>query len=216
MTAEKKVSYTTTNTYDTLNTFSPKTKNVWLVFHGMGYLSRYFIHHFAQLDAAKNFIVAPQAPSKYYQGESFKHVGASWLTRENTVLETENVLAYVDQVFKTEKIDSAPNLIVLGYSQGVSIATRWLSSRKIKCNHLVLHSGGIPKELTKASFKYMPSSTVVTYLYGSKDQYINEARITEEKIKGDDLFGKRLQIEVFNGVHEVNKEFLLQLSNADN
>ena len=56
MTAEKKVSYTTTNTYDTLNTFSPKTKNVWLVFHGMGYLSRYFIHHFAQLDAAKNFI----------------------------------------------------------------------------------------------------------------------------------------------------------------
>lgn len=216
MTAEKKVSYTTTNTYDTLNTFSPKTKNVWLVFHGMGYLSRYFIHHFAQLDDTENFIIAPQAPSKYYQGKNFKHVGASWLTRENTVLETENVLAYVDQVFKTEKIDSAPNLIVLGYSQGVSIATRWLSSRKIKCNHLVLHSGGIPKELTKASFKYMPSSTVVTYLYGSKDQYINEARITEEKIKGDDLFGKRLQIEVFNGVHEVNKEFLLQLSNAEN
>ena len=216
MTAEKKVSYTTTNTYDTLNTFSPKTKNVWLVFHGMGYLSRYFIHHFAQLDDTENFIIAPQAPSKYYQGKNFKHVGASWLTRENTVLETENVLAYVDQVFKTEKIDSAPNLIVLGYSQGVSIATRWLSSRKIKCNHLVLHSGGIPKELTKASFKYMPSSTVVTYLYGSKDQYINEARITEEKIKGEDLFGKRLQIEVFNGVHEVNKEFLLQLSNADN
>ena len=116
MTAEKKVSYTTTNTYDTLNTFSPKTKNVWLVFHGMGYLSRYFIHHFAQLDAAKNFIVAPQAPSKYYQGKNFKHVGASWLTRENTVLETENVLAYVDQVFKTEK----------------NISYKWVSLKELK------------------------------------------------------------------------------------
>ncbi len=94
MTIEKQVSYTNTNTYHTLNKYTSKTKNVWLVFHGMGYLSRYFIQYFSQLDATENFIVAPQAPSKYYQGKNFKHVGASWLTRENTLLETENVLAY--------------------------------------------------------------------------------------------------------------------------
>lgn len=34
---EKKVKYTTTNTYETLNTLTNKTKNVWIVFHGIGY-----------------------------------------------------------------------------------------------------------------------------------------------------------------------------------
>jgi predicted esterase len=212
---EKQVSYRSTNTYHTLNKYTSKTKNVWMVFHGMGYLSRYFIQYFSQLDATKNFIVAPQAPSKYYQGKNFRHVGASWLTKENTLLETENVLTYIDQVFETEKISQASNLIVLGYSQGVSIATRWLASRKINCDHLVLHSGGIPKELTQESFAYMSVITPVTYLYGANDQYIDEARITEEELKGKNLFGKRLNIQVFEGIHEVNKEFLLELSKID-
>ena len=212
MAIEKQVSYTNTNTYHTLNKYTHKTKNVWFVFHGMGYLSRYFIKYFSKLNADENFIVAPQAPSKYYQGENFRHVGASWLTRENTGLETENVLAYVDEIFETEKIAKASKLIVLGYSQGVSIATRWLASRKINCHHLVLHSGGIPKELVAEDFKYMSLNTVVTYLYGTNDQYITEARITEEELKGNNLFGKRLEIRVFKGIHEVNREYLLNLS----
>jgi predicted esterase len=212
MSIENQVSYNHTNTYNTLNEYTSKTKNVWMVFHGMGYLSRYFIKYFSQLDATENFIVAPQAPSKYYQSSNFKHVGASWLTKENTLIETENVLAYIDQVFKTEKISEVSNLIVLGYSQGVSIATRWLASRKINCEHLVLHSGGIPKELTKEDFKYMPTNTIVTFLYGTNDKYINEARINEEELKGNNLFGERLNIQIFEGVHEVNKEFLLELS----
>ncbi|MGK0428285.1 MAG: putative esterase [Ulvibacter sp.] len=212
MSIENQVSYNHTNTYNTLNEYTSKTKNVWMVFHGMGYLSRYFIKYFSQLDATENFIVAPQAPSKYYQSSNFKHVGASWLTKENTLIETENVLTYIDQVFKTEKISEVSNLIVLGYSQGVSIATRWLASRKINCEHLVLHSGGIPKELTKEDFKYMPTNTIVTFLYGTNDKYINEARINEEELKGNNLFGERLNIQIFEGVHEVNKEFLLELS----
>ena len=67
-------------------------------------------------------------------------------------------------------------------------------------------------ELTKESFEYMSAVTPVTYLYGANDQYINEARITEEALKGNNLFGKRLNIRVFDGIHEVNKEFLLELS----
>ena len=58
----------------------------------------------------------------------------------------------------------------------------------------------------------MDKSTEVTYLYGDKDQYITEARKTEEELKGSQLFEKRLRIEVFNGVHEVNKDFIYRLS----
>lgn len=208
---ELSVSYTHTNTYSTLNTFTQKTKNVWFVFHGMGYLSKYFINYFKDLDPTENYIIAPQASSKYYQDKKFKYVGASWLTKENTELEKENVLRYIDQVWKTESAqwkDQKANIILMGYSQGVSIVTRWAASRKVECAHLLLHSGAIPKELKPKDFEYLSPNTPVTYLYGDKDEYINEARKTEQQLKGSELFGDRLIIEAFDGIHEVNTSFL--------
>jgi predicted esterase len=212
MSTEKQVFYTAQNTYDTLNKFTDKTKNIWMVFHGMGYLSRYFIDYFSELNSDENYIIAPQAPSKYYQDKAFKRVGASWLTRENTIAETENILNYVDAVYKNEMSTNSPNLIVLGYSQGVSIATRWVSSRKIQCSKLILHSGGIPKELQPKDFEFLKPSVEVIYLYGNKDPYITEARKTEEHLKGSKLFKSQLNIEVFDGVHEVRRDFLLKFS----
>ena len=212
MSKEKDVTYTSKNTYSTLNTLTKNTKNVWIVFHGLGYLSKYFINYFSELNPEENYIIAPQAPSKYYQDRKFKHVGASWLTRENTVLETQNVLNYIDAVFEKEVSDTPKNLIVLGYSQGVSIAARWVAQRKIQCDKLILHSGGIPKELKPEDFEFLNPSTEVVYLYGNKDQYITEALKTDEQLKGSQLFKDRLKTEVFDGIHEVNKEFILKIS----
>ena len=212
MSIQKEVTYTTTNTYHTLNELTEKTKNVWMVFHGMGYLSKYFINYFSELNAEENFIIAPQAPSKYYQGNDFKHVGASWLTRENTQLETQNILKYIDAIYEKELAETTANLIVMGYSQGVSIATRWVASRKVQCDKLILHSGGIPNELQPNDYEFLKTDAEVIYLYGNKDQYITEARETEEKLKGTKLFQDRLNIEVFDGIHEVNRELLLKHS----
>ncbi|HBY66844.1 MAG TPA: hypothetical protein DEG69_03130 [Flavobacteriaceae bacterium] len=105
-----------------------------------------------------------------------------------------------------------PNFIAMGYSQGVSIATRWLSSRMIQCDYLLLHSGGIPIELKPEDFSFLKLDTTVTYLYGNKDPYITEARKTEEQLKGSSLFGDRLQVSVFEGIHEVNTSFLQQIA----
>ncbi|MEM7084618.1 MAG: esterase [Bacteroidota bacterium] len=212
MNSEKRVSYTTQNTYSTFGHYSSKTKNIWLVFHGMGHLSRYFMWHFNSLNPEENYVIAPQAPSKYYQGTDYKHVGASWLTREDTVEETKNVLQYVDAVWKAEKPTSMTRLIVVGYSQGVSIATRWLASRKMVCDHLVLHSGGIPNELRETDFQYLPQTAKVTFLYGNEDPYITPERLKEETKKGRFLFGDRLNITVFNGAHEVHRPFFAELS----
>lgn len=209
---EKKVSYKTTNTYVTKNEYTNKTKNVWLVFHGLGFLSKYFLRYFETLDTKKNYIICPQAPSKFYLGDKFKHVGACWLTKENTKLETENVLRYVDEVFEAEKLDPKTNLIVMGYSQGVSIATRWLASRKIQCKKLILHSGGIPVELEPKDFSYLHPDTAVTYLYGNNDEYITEAKKTAETLKGSKLFGDKIDTQVFEGIHEVHIPSLLQFA----
>ena len=66
---EKEIFYSTKKPYSTLNTLTKNTKNVWLVCHGMGYLSKYFINYFKGLNAEDNYIIAPQAPSLYSSEE---------------------------------------------------------------------------------------------------------------------------------------------------
>lgn len=213
MTTEKDVSYLTTKSYSTLNTLTKNTKTVWFVCHGMGYLSRYFIKYFKGLNADENYIIAPQAPSKYYQQPKM-YVGANWLTKDNTLAETDNIMRYFDAVFTAENLPiKNTDFIVFGYSQGVSVAMRYLAKRQLQCNQLVLHSGGIPKELTPKDFEYLNEISVSTgmkvkLIYGIQDEYLDDNRIQYERQRAQDLFGNRLEIIPFDGKHIVNVEFI--------
>lgn len=211
MSREKQVSYQITNTYSVLNRFTEKTKNVWLVCHGIGYLSRYFIRHFNHLDVDENYIIAPQAQSKYYLKSDYRHVGASWLTRENLEAEIDNVLNYLDEVFIEENLAEVPNLIVLGYSQGVSVATRYLAQRKINCAQLILHSGKVPAELTAKDFAFL-KDTKVTYLYGTQDEYLKKGIIEVEETRLKSLFPYNFEIQTYDGGHEFNTDIIEKLS----
>lgn len=203
---QKEIFFTTKKIYSTLNTLTEKTKHIWFVCHGMGYLSKYFIRYFNQLNTEEHYIIAPQAPSLYYQGKDFKHVGASWLTKENTSLETENIFNYFDAILEAENIPNNANLIVLGYSQGVSVAARYIAKRQLQCNHLVLHSGGIPKELSPEDFTFLKAK--VSLVYGTEDEYINKERATYETNRAEALFGENLEIIPFDGKHVVNVDFI--------
>lgn len=207
--SETEIYYTINNSYSTLNKLTKDTKNVWFVCHGMGYLSRYFIQYFKGLNPEENYIIAPQAQSKYYQAPKFKHVGASWLTKENTLVETENVMTYFDTIFENESIPKDKNLIVLGYSQGVSVSLRYLAKRKLQCSQLILHSGGIPMELTPKDFEYL--NTKATLIYGTQDEFLNEERIVYETERAQSLFSTNLNVLPFDGKHVVNVELINNL-----
>lgn len=207
---EKEITYKTSSSYSTLNELTERTKTVWFVCHGMGYLSRYFLKYFKGLNTDENYIIAPQAPSKYYIQPKM-HVGANWLTRDDTGTGMLNILNYFDSVFEAEKIPKDINLIVLGYSQGVSVAMRYLAQRQLQCNQLVLHSGGIPKELTANDFKYLSKDTKVKLIYGTEDEYLDEARILIETERTKELFGNLVTILPFEGKHVVNVDYINHL-----
>jgi len=204
---EKEITYTSSNSYSTLNTLTEQTKTVWFVCHGMGYLSHYFLRYFKNLNLEENYVIAPQAPSKYYI-QPRMHVGANWLTKNNTESGTENIINYFDAVLEAEKIPKDANLIVFGYSQGVSVAMRYLAKRKLQCSQLVLHSGGIPKELTAEDFEYLSKDTKVKLIYGTEDEYLDEKRIQLESERAADLFGKRVSFMPFEGKHVVNVDYI--------
>jgi len=209
---EKTVTYSTENTYLTKNELTPKTKNVWLIFHGIGYLSRYFVKYFEGLDMEENYLIVPQAPSKYYLKNEYKYVGASWLTKENTAMEVKNVLNYIDAVLEAEHIPEKVNFMVFGFSQGGSIATRWLAGKKVRCKLLVLYAGGIPNELTASDFDFLDyDSTEVKIIYGDQDEFLTPERLKGEKVKIDELFQGQAEIITFKGGHEVKPEIIAKL-----
>ncbi len=203
MSSEKSVSYQIKNSYSTLYEFTPKTKNVWLVFHGIGYLSRYFLKYFRHLDENENYIIAPQAQSKYYLNGEYRHVGASWLTRENLEEGIENMLNYLDAVFEAENLSEVENLSILGYSQGVSVATRFVARRKIRCKNLIMHSGKVPEELKAEDFTFL-KETNFSFIYGSEDEYLNSGIVKVEEERLRKLFPNNLKILTFKGGHEVS------------
>ncbi len=202
-TEEKFLSIETTHPYETLNQWTPKTRRVWLVFHGIGYLSRYFLRHFRHLDPEENYIIAPQAPSLYYLDQTYTHIGASWLTRENTSLHMENLLHLLDALYEREKLEDAPSLVLMGYSQGVSVLSRWVAARKLQCNRLVFYAGRIPEQLSAADFEHLSVETPVEFFIGDQDPFVSEA--DREKLKGqmEVLFGDRLKIKEYSGGHKL-------------
>jgi predicted esterase len=209
---QKEVTYEATNTYLSLNALTTSTKNVWMAFHGIGYLSRYFIGHFKILNPDENYIIAPQAPSKYYLNGQYKHVGASWLTRENTEAEVSNVLRYVNEVFMAEAVPPTCKLMVFGFSQGVSIATRWVARNKINCSQIVLYAGGLPGELQPENFEFLSETSLVRMVVGDQDKFLDKDKLKTERERAISLFGSRVVFKTFSGGHEIKDSLIKEFS----
>ncbi|MGB5189705.1 alpha/beta hydrolase [Robiginitalea sp.] len=200
---EKFLSIQASHPYETLNQWTPDTKRVWVVFHGIGYLSRYFLRHFHHLDPRENYIIAPQAPALYYLDQTYTHIGASWLTRENTRLYMDNLLQLLDELWNSEKIHTAPSLVLMGYSQGVSVLCRWIVARKLKCERLLLYAGRVPEELNAEDFEHLAPQTKVDFFLGDKDPFVTSELRAGLKDRMELLFGDRLEVNEFSGGHTV-------------
>ena len=209
---EKRIQYISSNTYATLNTLQESTHTIWIVFHGIGYLSRFFLNYFSDLPADEHFIIAPQAPSKYYLNNEYKHVGASWLTRERTLEELQNVLAYVDAVMADQSLPVRCKVNILGYSQGASIALRWLCHSQHRCDRLILYAGGIPHEITAEEVDFLSRSTGIYIVYGKHDEFLTVARMAQEEKKIQMLFGDKAQRVSFDGGHEVRPDVIARFA----
>lgn len=191
----KTVSYQHTNTYETLFKLTEKTENIWVCFHGLGYLSTYFKRYFESLDPVKNYVLVLQAPSKSYLGKDFKHVGACWLTKVDTAQEMDNNLNYINKVLINENLIGNPRLIIFGYSQGVSIAMRFLKNYSHSVKALIMHSGSIPQELdVNDGLHFTTHCEKMIHIAGTKDEYSSDVIAKREEEKIELLFGTECEL----------------------
>lgn len=215
---ELQVSFNISARYFKLGEISLQTKAVWFVLHGYGHLAKYFLKKFEPMKNHGVCVIAPEGLSRFYLEDvntrnqtGNNRVGATWMTRENRLMDIENYISYLNTVYKTE-LDSHPNISVtiLGFSQGAATASRWAVQGSNRYDSLILWSGIFPNDMDFEKSKEILKTKKVVQVYGSKDPFLTDARIGEMNGLAEKL-GITTAPIVFEGGHEIHEGTLLQL-----
>jgi predicted esterase len=202
---EHHLSVPRTARYYTLGEPGPAVRQVWVVCHGYGQLAGRFVRHFEPIADASRLIVAPEGLSRFYLDSGMhERVGATWMTREDRLADIEDYLRYLDALHAAvfNAIDRASvQLTVLGFSQGVATAARWVA-RGRRTERLVAWGGVLPPELDLSGLHDVFAHTRLTTVYGKTDDYITPKIAAQEEGK---LRAAKIPFDVrtFDGGHEV-------------
>jgi len=208
------ISFEFSSSYITYNKLTDKTENIWIVFHGYGQLSKYFIRRFDVLEGDKNYIIAPQGLSKFYVDEDFKNVGASWLTKEDKESDLLNQQKYLIKLMDElkSKIDfSKIKINLFGFSQGVSALTRLLINYNMKIDNIIIWAGWVPDEFFNIN-KNVLKDTNLFFVVGNKDKYYNNPIIKGYIEKFKKTLNKEIDYFVFDGGHIVDRKVLKKIN----
>jgi predicted esterase len=204
--------------YFKLGEITEHTSHIWFVLHGYGQLAQFFIRKFNKLENSNCCVIAPEGLSRFYQSEisyngtrSSDKVGATWMTKENRLMDIENYIHYLNKIYHTEipKTSSA-KVSILGFSQGAATASRWVMSNTIRFDRLILWAGAFPPDMDFAKGREILKSKEIIEAYGANDPFINPDRLKELQLLNDQL-KIRPRIIRFDGKHEIDEPTLLTL-----
>ncbi|HEX8426054.1 phospholipase [Hymenobacter sp.] len=208
---------TRTARYFQLGEVSAATRQVWFVCHGYGQLAAYFIRHFAALSAADPtlVVVAPEGLSRFYlQGPNNGQgrIGATWMTREDRLIEIEDYVGYLNQLADTllTQVPSEVRVTVLGFSQGAATVSRWLARAHFRPARLVLWAGAFPPDMEFTVATQLMRNLPVTLVCGDEDEFIKPAGVEKQR---EFLWSLGVEPEVvhFVGKHTLDANVLQQL-----
>ena len=184
----------------TLGELNEKTKNIWIVLHGYAQLAKEFIQPFESINNGENFIIAPEALNHFYAKGFSGRPAATWMTSEDRDNEINDYVLYLDNLFVHLNLNQAKSrIILLGFSQGVATASRWIHATQNPIDHFVIYAGEMGKELLSPISEKIKSTTL-TYITGKNDPLIS----SENHIQIYQLM-KSLNASIieFDGGHEV-------------
>jgi predicted esterase len=173
---------------------SAGVRELWYVLHGYGQLAAPFIDDFRAIDDGARLIVAPEALSRFYEGDVVTrlhknaNVGASWMTREDRESEISDYVAYLDTVHRAllprlSVRDDAPAVTVLGFSQGGAAAVRWVAAGNVRPKRLIVWGSEIPPEIDLADPGLPLRKTETSLVIGSTDIFATPKIVEKERAR---------------------------------
>lgn len=171
------------------DTGTPPTE-VWIALHGYGQLAGRFVRHLRPIAAPARLVVAPEALNRFYvpgtggtRNHAAARVGATWMTREDREREIADQRGYLDAVLADVLARwpgaPRPRLVVLGFSQGVATAVRWMARDGVRADRLVAWGGTLPAELDAATVAVHLAGRG-TFVSGRADELLPPAGVEAE------------------------------------
>jgi predicted esterase len=210
---EHHISVTKTARYWTLG--HKDAPEVWFVLHGYKQLARRFLRRFTPIDEPGRLIVAPEALSRFYiSAEPGRHgpasvVGATWMTREDRLVEIEDYVDYLDTLADSYRADER-SVTVLGFSQGVATATRWVVHGRVRPTRLLLWGDYTPPDLALGLAGAALEGVDVALVRGDDDPGIDETLAAQEaeRLRGAGIAYRTIN---YGGGHDIDAETLRSL-----
>ena len=127
-------------------------------------------------------------------------VGATWMTRQDREADIADYVDYLDAVWR--EAGGASRVTVLGFSQGVATAARWIAMGKSRIDRFVAWAGQIPPDVDPSAFTKL--SEGITIVTGSSDEL--SSWIAEGDNKGRlEAVGIKPEVLTFDGGHRMDR-----------
>ena len=213
---KKQISISKTGKYSQIGKCSKKINNVWIVLHGYGMLSEYFVKKFECIINETTLVIAPEATNRFYLANNYTRVGASWMTKLDREQEISDNILFLDKLFSIIKKDIGHDnfkLNTLGFSQGGPALVRWLMSNKLNTNSLILWGSDIPKDSLVTENKSRWNSIKLKIVIGKNDEYINEEK-KQEFVGVVKSYGLKYDLIEYEGSHKIIEEELKKIANS--
>lgn len=197
-----------------------RAAEAWVVLHGYGQLAARFIGKFAGIAVHERVIVAPEALNRFYfelpriggPPAAERRVGAAWMTREDREAEIADYVAYLDRMLPSVAPE-ARAVTVLGFSQGVATALRWVALGSTPVQRLILWAGASPPDLDLHRLAERLAGVRVHVVMGERDP-IGVGGELEKQLDALEQVGIQSEITQFEGGHTLDAAVLARLASA--
>jgi predicted esterase len=189
----------------------------WYVLHGYRQLAERFLRRFHSVCGGGREVVAPEGLNRFYIGaDRGRHgagavVGASWMTREDRDAEIRDYVRYLDALADGFPTDDAP-VTVLGFSQGVATACRWVTYGRMRPERLVLWGDFLPPDLDLDAAREALSGTEIVLVRGSEDPALADAELRAAEAERMEAAGLELRVVRYEGGHDIDGPTLRALA----
>ena len=213
---KKQISIPKTHKYSQIGEFSEKTNTIWIVLHGYGMLSEFFIKKFECILNDSTVVIAPEGSNRFYLENNYYRVGASWMTKLDKEKDIEDNISFIQTLY-SNIVDEIGHtnfkLNTLGFSQGGPTLVRWLMSNKLNTNSLILWGSDIPKDSLVIENKSRWDSMNLKIVIGKNDEYINEEK-KQEFVGVVKSYGLKYDLIEYEGSHKIIEEELKKIANS--
>jgi len=192
---------------------NPDLKSVWLIAHGYGQLSTFFINKFEKLFGKENLFIVPEGLHRYYLNGFSGKIGASWMTKEEREKDIEDYCQYLDVVYDRYIKTLNKKVIVnaLGFSQGGATICRWAAHTQNKIDNLIVWGSVIPPDMDWETDVQKLINLKWHYVAGDQDEFLSDKRRVEQ-LEVLERNGIKPNSIHYKGTHDILEEPLFLLN----